>query len=236
MKPEKRSRGRPKGTCKDDRALLQAVADKRVANPRYTTTTALRRVMENPTDADVRRVQAKWKVDGDQLLAQAEERARAKDMSELVQPAPVRSARATVTRDNRLAMTELVRRVIDDPVLAQVREAVDGPLREQALAALNNPALRQVQEAMSSPVMQEVAKTMAQVHQALDAPAMKAARELYDSPAVRQAQELVRQPAVLAAMAGANEIAQAFYDSPAGRLARDPKLSQMLQTLQRYGL
>jgi hypothetical protein len=82
MATEKRRRGRPPGSGKDDLRWLERAADLMVSEPGLKPTTALNRTMpgredRRETDATLRRRgQVKWKVQRESLLAAARERAR----------------------------------------------------------------------------------------------------------------------------------------------------------------
>ncbi len=85
MTPEKRPRGRPRGSGKNDTPYLAQVADLMVSDPSLKPTTAMKRVMlgHKWTETDqtlIRRWQVKWKADGVSLLAAARERARPKSI------------------------------------------------------------------------------------------------------------------------------------------------------------
>jgi len=62
------SRGRPRGTGKNDEPTLAAIADLLVANSSLKPTTAIKRLLGRPTEAVVRRLQIKWKAHRDRLL------------------------------------------------------------------------------------------------------------------------------------------------------------------------
>lgn len=76
---EKRQRGRPKGTGKDDTAYLAKVADILVANEKLKPTTAMKQVMASKSwmESDstlIRRWQEKWKATNHELMAAARQR------------------------------------------------------------------------------------------------------------------------------------------------------------------
>src|SRR5438046_8254784 len=82
MSNQKRPRGRPRGSGKDDSRSLALVADLLVQKPGLTTTAAMMcvmrscRVLEAASEpALIRRWQAKWKIHKVSLLAAARERA-----------------------------------------------------------------------------------------------------------------------------------------------------------------
>jgi hypothetical protein len=67
MTKERRPRGRPKGTGKDDSVAMNRIAELLVANPSLKPTTAIKRIgIRN--ESDVRRLQVKWKAQGPALL------------------------------------------------------------------------------------------------------------------------------------------------------------------------
>lgn len=77
-----RTRGRPKGTVKNDAPFLADVADILFATPGLKPTAAMRRVMRARADWDSaspeamrRRLQSKWKASGAKELAEAKRRA-----------------------------------------------------------------------------------------------------------------------------------------------------------------
>ena len=84
MDTEKRQRGRPRGSGKDDSGTLARVADLLVCEPSLKATTAMKRILPErdwgASDATtlVRRLQAKWKSTHETELAAARERARPK--------------------------------------------------------------------------------------------------------------------------------------------------------------
>ncbi len=78
--PTARRRGRPPGTGRDDSAMLTAVADVLQAKPGTKATTAMRRLAKGAaTDSDLRRLQVKWKAEGDRRMAEAGARARERE-------------------------------------------------------------------------------------------------------------------------------------------------------------
>lgn len=82
---EKRSRGRPLGTGKNDSTFLANIADLLIATPGLLPTTAMKRVaavrkdwLAASPEAVIRRWQVKWKTEGLAALAAARERAAPK--------------------------------------------------------------------------------------------------------------------------------------------------------------
>ena len=78
MTIEKKRRGRPVGSCKDDSHLLAQVADILVSDRKLKPTTAIKRVLASPDPSPIRRLQSKWKQDGSVYLAQAQNRTKRK--------------------------------------------------------------------------------------------------------------------------------------------------------------
>ena len=70
----KRGRGRPIGTGKDDAPTLSKVADLIVANPALRPTTAIKRVLDRLDPSIIRRLQVKWRAGKEEYLAQARSR------------------------------------------------------------------------------------------------------------------------------------------------------------------
>lgn len=73
--PTSPKRGRPFGDGCDDTAILNAVADMLIANPRLRPTTAIRRIRQKATETELHRYLRKWRDRKETLLAQAQERA-----------------------------------------------------------------------------------------------------------------------------------------------------------------
>lgn len=85
---EKRSRGRPRGTGKDDLPFLEKVADLMVRTAGLKPTTAIKRIVAMQKNWDgasdtavIRRWQVKWSEKGEALLAAAKRRAEQKPAS-----------------------------------------------------------------------------------------------------------------------------------------------------------
>lgn len=74
MNEAKKKRGRPLGAESDDSRELSAMADMIVADPKLRPTTAYKKIDPCWTDASVRRMQDKWKMRREALLAQANQR------------------------------------------------------------------------------------------------------------------------------------------------------------------
>jgi hypothetical protein len=91
MTTDKRPRGRPRGSGKNDTAFLARIADLLVRDPSMRPTTAMKRVMsssegwQETEETLLRRLQVKWKQQGETLLMAAHERARLKSSPSLPQ-------------------------------------------------------------------------------------------------------------------------------------------------------
>jgi hypothetical protein len=127
MTIEKRKRGRPVGSCKDDSPLLARVADILLLSPKLKPTTAIKRVLALPDPSPIRRLQSKWKQGGSNYLQQANARAQLK------------STEAVST--NRLNGTarrlKWLREEIKFEELLASNDSYDGKFRK-ASASLNN--------------------------------------------------------------------------------------------------
>jgi hypothetical protein len=107
--PPKRSRGRPKGSGKDDSALLSAVADL-VLIDAIKPTTAMKRlirqgiekktILDSERAATLRRLQEKWKESPETLKAQAQARLDAKKEKEEQERRQRRSSGRRISHDN----------------------------------------------------------------------------------------------------------------------------------------
>jgi hypothetical protein len=99
MSNQKRTRGRPRGSGKDDSRHLAKVADLLWKNPGLKATAAMTRVMKScqnwdaaSEDALIRRWQAKWRIYQHTLLAEAQYRAT-------MPPSPVAQIQAFLNSD-----------------------------------------------------------------------------------------------------------------------------------------
>lgn len=71
MTYDRKRRGRPKGSEKDDTKILVAIADMLTENPDMKATAAMRRIKRDASDAEIHRWQDKWKQRKTGLLAEA---------------------------------------------------------------------------------------------------------------------------------------------------------------------
>jgi hypothetical protein len=144
MTSQKNNKGRPKGTEKDDSAVLSAIADMIHATPTLKASTAMRRYKRDASDAEIRRWQAKWKERKQAYLLQAAERA-------VIKNAPVSSHHAGNLRRNLVQLAAMG--VYPDP--ATMRLAMEGlsPGIKAIMAFQSSPEMRIIRELQNSPVM-----------------------------------------------------------------------------------
>jgi hypothetical protein len=134
MSTEKRPRGRPHGSGKDDSRYLEQVADLLVRDHSLKPTTAMKRIMLGrkdwgATDATLlRRWQVKWRAKEGSLLAAARERARPKPVVYASNYATPRSSPPSIkdfldplraVREHEQCMRDL----IDTPWMQAIRDA-----------------------------------------------------------------------------------------------------------------
>ena len=162
----KRGRGRPTGTGKNDSPTLNKIADLMVADPKLKVTPAIRRVIGNPDDATVRRLQVKWQSGGDKHLAAAQDRRTVASM-------PVRCATTSYSPRMARQIAEAQRKMsgmlgtgtwenstsaafraaYDDPGMKAMREFYDSPGARAARALYDDPTMRVMRELQNSPEM-----------------------------------------------------------------------------------
>jgi hypothetical protein len=70
----RRGRGRPKGSGKPDEPVLRDMAARLIDDPMLKPTTVIKRLIGTKNDSDIRRLQVKWKADGQKLIVEARER------------------------------------------------------------------------------------------------------------------------------------------------------------------
>jgi hypothetical protein len=151
MTNNKRSRGRPRGSGKNDDRHLAQVADLLVQEPSLTATAAMKRIMSNCNDWDaasepalIRRWQSKWKLNGEALLVKARNNVYPKPASSDGSNGYPRPITGTVWLQCERMMDQQrrIQDLIDPPYMRFFREAqrmrdlIDPPymraLREQA--------------------------------------------------------------------------------------------------------
>lgn len=166
----KKSKGRPKGSEKDDSRALSAMADMILADPALKPTPAIRCHNPEASEAEIRRLQSKWRERKDMLLTAARARAEARQRQEVRSSAPA-------GMHDLGAVAEAVRmasEIYNSPEMRVMREIQ------------NSPTMRATRELHSSP-------TMRAIYEAQNSPAMRAVREFHSSPAARAIEEAHRK-------------------------------------------
>ena len=179
---DKRRRGRPVGSGLNDMPVLKQMADMMVRTLRLRATTALHRIEPDVNPATKRRIQMKWKQQGQQLLAEAEARLNERNRVEV----PI--------RPNMDGGVAYARRAIDEALGMQVLrpiEAVSNLASAQAaLLASSQARIFQrgwhAQDLHDSPVM----RAMRTVRVLENSPLMRIARDLDNSAVMRAARGL----------------------------------------------
>lgn len=156
----KRGRGRPHGTGLNDDKALREIADLLQRYPSLRPTTAIKRVLRNPGSATIRRLQVKWKAQGDAYLDMARERRDAETAA--------RSPSGHINYGKIALATGALRGVGGATAIFD---------------ALNSPALRAMREMENSSAM----RLMREIDKM---PSMRLMRELQDSPQMRIMREM----------------------------------------------
>ena len=168
MSREKRGRGRPPGSGKDDAPVLDMVADMVTAAPMLRPTTAMRRAAPKATDADIRRFQAKWKGDREALLARARGRAEAR------RAARPSSGQRHGSGAGLTALGHVAQQMERDA--RRMRELSDHPAMRAARDLENNPGLKAARDALKATSDLENSATMRALRD-FDGPTMRAIRQ-----------------------------------------------------------
>lgn len=158
MTTEKRKRGRPQGTGKDDTPVLREIATMIVAEPGLKVATALKRVCAKPSEALIRRIQIKFREHRSEWLAEARARCSSIDRPARTSTSASLSAldsylRAKRQMDEALgiggAYQRAIAEVTDSPVMRAQRE-----LRskiDSIMLALDTPTDRLVRQMRNDP-------------------------------------------------------------------------------------
>jgi len=177
--PNKRSRGRPVGSGKDDAPTLSRLADLILANPKMRPTTAMKR-LDIFDPSVIRRLQGKWRIEADHHMAQA--RAR-----HALATAPSRRPNSSYS-PRAARQIAGAHRIMNDALGMSHFAAIQ--------AALENPTLRAAREMMNTPEMLAAQETARRYR---ESPAMQAIQEFQNSPTMQAMRELQGSPAVQAA-------------------------------------
>ncbi|HYI49328.1 MAG TPA: hypothetical protein VEX35_12775 [Allosphingosinicella sp.] len=195
MTVPKRKRGRPPGTGLDDSRTLRAMAELLAGNARLKPTPAIRQVMLAPNGAEIRRLQAKWKKEGPQLLAAAHARRRTREEIRRRQQTEAFWQRVRAQQEaasNALSSAvcghfgtmRAVRAMLDSPEVRLAREMANSPEARLAREMYNSPEARLAREMYNSPEAR-FAREM------YNSPEARLVREMYDSSTMRAARELM---------------------------------------------
>lgn len=218
MTVSKRRRGRPPGTGRDDRPSLIAMAKLIAENGQLRPTTAIRRILQSPSDADIRRLQVKWKESGAALLADrlAEQKAR-RDVEIGRQNAAFQER----MRKQQDKMAEFVSYIIgtNSPAMRMAREF------QYSEAAR---AMREFQDSGEAQMLQEMwnSPAMRTIREMQEGPEAKALWELQNSPEMRALREMQDSPAMQAF--------RKFQNSPAARALREYQEGPMAEALREF--
>jgi hypothetical protein len=164
MTDKSNRRGRPKGTEKDDGAALVAVADLLILNPGMKPTTAMRQLNPNIGEAELRRLQAKWKQRQKNLLAEAKSRIELRTdtkgswsheesgfvtgmkRANVAYPHIGKLAGAWAIQDlDNLSMMSHIQEMYNSPILRAARELAN-PLAQTTLQLQRDPIQKLIRE------------------------------------------------------------------------------------------
>lgn len=140
----KRGRGRPHGTGLNDEKTLEKIADLIARNPSLRPTTAIKRTLHNPDSATIRRLQVKWKAQGEGFLAKARERREVE--------AAARPTSGGINYGKLAMMSGALRNMGGLGGHSAIFDALNNP----ALRAMNSPAMRAIQAMENSPTMRAI--------------------------------------------------------------------------------
>lgn len=155
MTSEKRRRGRPCGTGKDDTPHLRRVADLLVESPEMTATSAMKQVLRTVKDdtvepeSHVRRLQVKWQKEKEMYLTDAHARLKARAEARRAQTSGVRAANMATALGlaQKSAYAEMVkeaRLAAESPVSRFLKELRDDQERIRKL--LHPPGYHEIME------------------------------------------------------------------------------------------
>jgi hypothetical protein len=138
MTDTKRTRGRPKGSGKNDGQTLARVADLLLKNPKLKATAAMRQVIDGRDDWGatpetlLRRLQGKWSIGKTILMEAARERAARVDMSP--RPAAVGESWPAMSAIERM------QRFAESPVAKAAQGYIQSPAYQKLLLWMNSPS------------------------------------------------------------------------------------------------
>lgn len=175
MTEQRKTRGRPQGSEKDDSQILAKIADLLHASPDMKATTAMRQLHRDASEADIRRWQAKWKARKVAMLNEATARVEERHRQD--------QARHTAHRQGLGAVRSVISGMHPNPLTERLARAAELSPTLKALADYqNSPTMKAIHELVDSPVMKAI-------RAAENNPAMRLAREIENSPGLRFARE-----------------------------------------------
>ena len=148
MTSEKRSRGRPRGSGKNDAPYLTQVAELLLRDQSLKPTTAMKHIIAGRIDwgaSDetlLRRWQVKWKQSSQSLMIAARERA---------QPRPATSTGRISVWD--IAVTPALQAYANSPMLKAMRDYANCPAVKAMQDCANNPAVKAMQDCAKNPAV-----------------------------------------------------------------------------------
>ncbi len=146
-----KTKGRPKGSEKDDSKALNAMADMIHANPALKPTPAMRRHNPKIDVAEIRRLQGKWKERKDTLLAAAQARTEVRRKQADTANLSVQGSGFLGTEAARTA-----RETYNSPLMRAMREIQDNPASRAVREFQNNPTMRAIYEAQNGTAIQAI--------------------------------------------------------------------------------
>jgi hypothetical protein len=193
MSTAKRSRGRPRGTGKNDAPHLAQVADLLLSHQSLRPTTAMKRVIDSSDDWGatretlLRRWQAKWKIEGEAYKAAALERANLRHAA--ARPAPNRTAKAFPDFANSPTVwnyVEVMQKYANNPVMKRWLDHANSPALWDRIKTLencaNSPTVKACLAYANSPAVRDRIKALENY---ANSPTGKALLDYANSPAVR---------------------------------------------------
>jgi iron-sulfur cluster repair protein YtfE (RIC family) len=183
MSNDKRPRGRPRGSGKDDVVYLAEIADLLIRDPSLKPTAAMKQVMirHTWTETDetlIRRWQVKWKATGPSMLAAAHERSQT--ASDAVPNRLPDTARILTTMNwQDPPINQMVKQVQDSiansPIIQMAKEVQD--------TIANSPIIQMVKQVQDSIANSAISQIMKQVQDSIaNSPINQMMKDLAESP------------------------------------------------------
>lgn len=177
---QKKPRGRPKGTViPADSRTLSAVADLLLREPALRPTAAIKRVVPDWTDSVVHRLRGKWRKQHGALLAEARQRADAREarrMSSASMPAGVGGIASYAAK---------MRAFQDSPAMQVAQKMMNSPAMRLMCQMENDPTVRMLGEMQNTPTMRAIQAMQ-------DSPLMRSIRQMQDSPLMKMIEKQER--------------------------------------------